>query len=182
MFFRGKNNMFCFYNKRSVVAENVSATFLYPEITPNPTSSVLNDARNVFSVVVTAPVSGVTPTAANSAVNEGKYIINQEVADFVSVSAGEFCADDYIDCEPSALECDAVISVKDELQEEPSPVFLVKKHIPFDFYVAVCDRNYLPLSAIVLPAGRNYRKYCCSVRGFTPCGIGLKIRIQSFKL
>lgn len=171
--------MFCFSEKTYTrIAGNVSAVFLCPEITP-PNAS--REEQMSFSTPILALLSGDTPADVLTAENTVEYQLNSGSQNCTLIVLNEVknlqdeCA--YV---PESISSEDVITVQCSLSEEPSSVFHLRKHVPPGFYVTVCNSDYLLLATA--DEFVECSKYCCSVNGFTPSGMKLKIVIQIFNL
>ena len=180
--FRGKVKMFCFNQKTYiVVAENVSATFLRPEnLLQNAPRITPCEEKKLFSAPILASLSGDTPADVLIA-----DAVEQEYQIKSGYSECSLAVSNPLDAEedafiPENIVSGDVITVGSELREDYGSVFYFKKHIPPGFYITVCNKDYL-LSAVE-NVSAAYSKYCCSVQGFVPSGMKLKIVIQSFNL
>lgn len=171
--------MFCFEEKTNVyIAENVSAIFLCPDFTPEA-APVEEQTPDFLSVCML--LSGDTPADVLSDAAETEYQIIPDSCEKTCCTVQlPLSADDLIACETGVCSSADVISVSDTLAEEKCPMFLFRKHIPSNFYITVCNGDFYecPMSS----ADSRDEAYCSSVRGFVPCGMELKIRVQSFKL
>ena len=171
--------MFCFTEKTYThIAGNVSAVFLYPEITPQNASC---EEQMSFSAPILASLSGDTPADVLIAENMAEYQLNSGSQDCTLIVLNEVenlqdkCA--YV---PESIASEDVITVQCSLSEDPSPVFCFSKHVSSGFYVTVCNSDYLLLATADELV--ECSKYCCSVKGFIPSGMKLKIVIQVFNL
>lgn len=175
--FRGKVKMFCFTEKTyTEIAENVSAIFLCPDFTPETASC---EEQMLFSTPVLASLSGDTPADVLMADEAVDYQINPECAD-LALGVSNAVEAEIDACIPENINSEDVITITSDLSEDSSPVFRFLKHVPPGFYITVCNGDYLLLAADEEFAERS--KYCCSVMGFVPSGMKLKIVIQSFNL
>lgn len=171
--------MFCFNQKTNVfIAENVSAVFLYSHNTPE---TARFEANNAFSAPALMLLPGATPADVHDVIQETEYQVLPGSNDLsVAVTHPFVNVDDVVFCGQEHVSSEDVITVKNNLAEEECPMFLFRKHIPSGFYVTVCNRDYF----LYAPDHKLcvYRKYCCSVKGFIPSGMKLKIKVQNFKL
>lgn len=171
--------MYCFDYKTNVyIAENVSAIFLCPDFTPESAPVEERTFRSFSSLML---LSGVTPADVLSLDAEEEYLISSELSEqIVSIAHIPLCADDHIACAEEKFSSDEVISVAGTLAEGICPMFRFSEHISSDFHITVCSREFYADCPVRWKMRRNV--YCCSVRGFVPCGMELKIRIQNFRL
>lgn len=171
--------MYSFQKRENInFAENVSAIFLYPDFTPE--AAPVEEASNDFCSV-SLLLSGDTPADVLSLVESEEYLISPDCnTETLIVASLPLCPDGFIACEGEKFNSEEVISVRNVPSEEKCPMFLFMEHIPSSFYVTVCSGDFYDCPFI----GENGREvaYCCSVRGFVPDGMELKIRVQNFRL
>lgn len=173
--------MICFVEKTTtLIAENLSAIFLYPRFTP---TSAPEAEQISFSMLNDAVFSGDTPAGEVSCVAESMaYQVSSEYVD-CNLDLSCSLADEVADIAPIVSETadpEDVISVAGDLSEGSSSVFRFKEHVSPGFYVTVYG------SCCTLRKTDDDRVgcavYCSSALGFVPAGMELKIAIQSLKL
>ena len=172
--------MYCFEDKTNFfIAENASAIFLCPDFTPESAPVEEHPCCSCPAVLMLS--DELTPVDVLKSDAGEEYLISSEMSEHtVSIAQIPLCADDHIACEEEKFNSVEVISVRDTLAEGTCPMFRFKKHIPSNFYITVYSREFY--GDIACNGTVCETSYCCSVRGFVPDGMELKIRVQNFRL